>query len=70
MNPEVKYRLIERLIQIEDDELLNQVQDILESSELSEREKKELDQRMEKYKKGETKLYNWAEVKEQIRNRG
>lgn len=70
MNPEVKYRLIERLIQTEDDDLLNQVQEILDSSDLSDEEKKELDKRMEKYQRGESKLYNWAEVKERIQKRG
>jgi hypothetical protein len=39
MNPEVKYRLIERLIQTEDDELLNQVKEILDGSDLSDEEK-------------------------------
>ena len=70
MNPEVKYRLIEKLIQTEDDELLNHVQEILESSELSEQEKQELDKRMQKYQRGESKLYTLDELKERIRNRG
>jgi len=69
MNPEVKYRLIERLIQTDDDELLTQVQEILESSELSEEEKQTLDKRMKKYQQGESKLYNWEDLKERIRNR-
>jgi putative addiction module component (TIGR02574 family) len=67
MKPEVKYRLIEKLIHTEDEDLLNQVQEILESTELTEKQKQELDRRMEKYEKGETKLYTWDEVKERIR---
>jgi putative addiction module component (TIGR02574 family) len=69
MNPEVKYRLIERLIQIEDDELLNQVQEILDGSDLSEEEKLELDKRVAKYQRGESKLYTLEEVKERIQKR-
>jgi putative addiction module component (TIGR02574 family) len=67
MKPEIKYRLIEKLIQTEDEELLNQVKEILESTELTEEQKKELDRRMEKHRKGEGKLYTWQEVKDRIR---
>lgn len=70
MNPEVKYRLIERLIQTEDDELLNQIKEILEGSDLSEDEKVELDKRVGKYQRGESKLYTLEEVKERIQKRG
>lgn len=69
MNPELKYRLIEKLIQTDDDELLRQVQDILESSELSDEEKQELDKRLIKYRHGESKLYNWDELRERIQRR-
>jgi hypothetical protein len=31
MKPEIKYRLIEKLIQTEDEEVLNQIQEILDS---------------------------------------
>ncbi len=63
MNPEI----IERLIQTEDDTLLNQVQAILESLHLSEQEKQELDKRMDKYSRGESKVYDWAELRARIR---
>jgi putative addiction module component (TIGR02574 family) len=67
MKPEIKYRLIEKLIQTEDEELLKQVEEILESTDLSEEQKIELDRRMEKYRRGETKLYSWSDVKDHIR---
>ncbi|HYG37985.1 MAG TPA: addiction module protein [Cytophagales bacterium] len=67
MRPEVKYKLIEKLILIEDDELLSQVEAILEgSSQLNEDLKQELDRRMIKFHSGESKLYTWNEVKDDI----
>jgi putative addiction module component (TIGR02574 family) len=66
MTPEVKYRLIERLIQTEDDDLLKQVEAILESNDLSEEQRNELDRRMEKYRKGESRVYSLEEVQERI----
>jgi hypothetical protein len=70
MKPEIKYRLIEKLIQTEDEAILSQVQEILEdSSSISVNLEQELDKRMEKYLRGESKLYTWEEVKDHIRNR-
>jgi hypothetical protein len=70
MKPEIKYRLIEKLIQTEDEAILSQVQEILEnSSSISVDLEHELDKRMEKYLRGENKLYTWEEVKDHIRNR-
>ncbi len=70
MKPEIKYRLIEKLIQTEDDALLSQVEEILEgSSFLTNDLKQELDRRMEKYRLGESKLFTWEEVKEHVRKK-
>ncbi len=70
MKPEIKYKLIEKLIQTEDDAILSQVQEILEnSSSISEGLKQELDKRMQKYRRGESDLYTWEEVKEHIKSR-
>jgi putative addiction module component (TIGR02574 family) len=66
MTPEIKKRLIEKLIQTEDDDLLKQVEAILESNDLSEEQRNELDRRMEKYRKGESRLYSLEEVQERI----
>ncbi len=67
MKLEDKYRLIEKLIQTEDEELLLQVEEILGSPFLTEDQKQELERRRTSYEKGETKLYSWQEVKERIR---
>ncbi|WMJ73498.1 addiction module protein [Cytophagaceae bacterium ABcell3] len=70
MKPEIKYKLIEKLIQTEDDALLSQVQEILEdSSSKSEDLKQELDKRMEKYRRGESSLYTWEEVKKHVKKK-
>jgi len=66
MTPEIKKRLIEKLIQTEDDDLLKQVEAILESNDLSGEQRNELDRRMEKYRRGESRLYSLEEVKERI----
>ena len=68
MKPEVKYRLIEKLVHTEDEAILGQIEEILEgSSFISEEMKEELDRRWEKYQKGESKLYTWEEVKEYVK---
>ncbi len=69
MKLEDKYRLIEKLIQTEDEELLLQVEEILGSSPLSQEQMEELDRRKARYERGETKLYSWEEVKEIVRKR-
>lgn len=68
MKPEVKYRLIEKLIQTKDDAILSQVEEILDASNtLDDDLKQELDRRMAKYEQGKSKLYSWEEVKERAR---
>ena len=69
MKPEVKNRLIEKLVHTEDEALLGQIEEILEgSSSISDELKEELDRRMEKYQKGESRLYTWEEVEAHSRS--
>jgi len=69
MNLETKYRIIEKLIQTEDDEILNQVEAILEHSqfELSDAHKLLLDQRVADHKSNPQSGKSWEEVMSAIR---
>lgn len=69
MKPEVKYKLIEKLIQTEDDAILNQVQEILEGTELSDVHKRILDKRLEAHKARPESGESWAKVKESIKKK-
>ena len=68
MRPEIKYRLIEKLIQTEDEEILSQVEAILEKTgELSDEHKKILDERLASHKANPLEGRSWNEVKEDVK---
>jgi putative addiction module component (TIGR02574 family) len=67
MTPEVKYRLIERLIQTEDDDLLKQVEAILvQGTELSEEHKQILDERLLAHSLNPSAGSSWEQVKKRL----
>lgn len=68
MKPEVKYQLIERLIQTEDDSLLLQIQAIL-ATDLSDEHKKTLDERLMAHSLDPLAGNSWEQVKNQIKKR-
>lgn len=69
MKPEVKYRLIEKLIQTEDDEILKQVEAILEKATvLTDEHKKILDERLAAHKANPTAGASWEKAKGSIKN--
>lgn len=66
-----KHIIIEKITQIQDEGLLNEVQAILEQNEeiiLTDWQKDELDKRAANHKSGESKNYNWEEVKTRARS--
>jgi len=68
MKPEVKYRLIEKLIQTEDESLLVQIEAILtQATELSDEHKKVLDERLIAHSFDRLAGNSWEEVKAQIK---
>ena len=61
-----KYLIIEKITQINDVDLLNEVRAILENQEeivLTDWPKDELDKRVARHKSGESKSFTWEEVK-------
>lgn len=60
-----KYAIIEKVIQTNDGNILNEVQAILEQEEiiLTDWQKEELDKRALRDKSGESKNYTWEEFK-------
>ena len=67
-----KYLIIEKITQLNDEDILNEVQAILEQNEkvsLTDWQKEELDKREARHKRGESKNYTWNEVKERARAR-
>ncbi|MEB2777880.1 addiction module protein [Algoriphagus sp. D3-2-R+10] len=69
----VKIDLIHWLTELQDKSILKQLQGLKEQQEsffdLSEKQIKELDSRLEKYENGEIKFSPWDEVKERVRSR-
>lgn len=65
-----KFAIIEKVIQTNDEDLLNEVQAILEEEEiiLTSRQKEELDERSARHKAGESKNFTWEEVKKSARS--
>lgn len=70
MNTEVKYRIIEKLIQTEDDSLLIQIEAILsQATELSDEHKKVLDERLTAHTSDRLSGNSWEQVKNNIKKR-
>jgi hypothetical protein len=70
MKPEVKYRLIEKLIQTEDDGLLMQIEAILtKATELADEHKKVLDERLTAHSLDRLAGNSWENVKSEIKKR-
>lgn len=69
----IKIDLIHWLTELQDASLLNELHVLKESYketfQLSKKQEKELDSRLEKYESGEMKFSSWDAVKERIRNR-
>lgn len=65
-----KYAIIEKVIQTNNEDLLNEVQAILEEEEiiLTDWQKEELDRRSSRHKTGESKSFTWEEVKKRARS--
>lgn len=65
-----KYAIIEKVIQINDEDLLNELSAILEQEEiiLTESQTEELDKRAARHTSGESKSFTWEEVKEHARS--
>ncbi len=67
MKPEVKYRLIEKLVHTKDEAILGQIEEILEGSSLiSDEMKEDLTDEWKSIKK-ERVSYTWEEVKAYIK---
>jgi putative addiction module component (TIGR02574 family) len=64
-----KYAIIEKVIQTNDENILNEVNAILEQEEiiLTDLQKEELDKRVERHQRGESKSFTWEEVKKMAR---
>jgi putative addiction module component (TIGR02574 family) len=70
MKPEVKYRIIEKLIQTEDDGLLMQIEAILlQATALTNEHKKVLDERLAAHSADRLAGNSWEQVKNQIKKR-
>jgi putative addiction module component (TIGR02574 family) len=65
-----KYAIIEKVIQTNDEDLLNEVKAILDEEEiiLTDWQKKELDERLLRHETGESKSFTWGEVKKRARS--
>jgi putative addiction module component (TIGR02574 family) len=65
-----KYSIIEKVIQTNDEDLLNELNAILVQEEiiLTDSQKDELDKRAARHKSGESKSFTWEEVKEHARS--
>jgi putative addiction module component (TIGR02574 family) len=65
-----KYAIIEKVIQTNDEDLLNELNAILEQEEiiLTDSQKEELDKRVARHKSGESKSFTWEEVKVHARS--
>lgn len=65
-----KYSIIEKVIQTNDENILNEVQAILEREEivLTNLQKEELDKRALRHESGESKNFTWEEVKKRARS--
>jgi putative addiction module component (TIGR02574 family) len=64
-----KYAIIEKIIETDSEELLNEITSLLGQHDglLTEPQKDELDRRAVRHKNGETKSYSWDEVKQHAR---
>lgn len=70
MKPEVKYRLIEKFIQTEDESLLMQIEAILtQATELTDEHKKILDERLSAHLLDRLAGNSWEHVKSKIEKR-
>ena len=70
MTPEVKYRIIEMLIQTHDDDLLKQVEAILvHGTQLSEEHKQILDERLLAHSLNPSAGNSWEQVKAQVKKK-
>ena len=58
-----KYHLIRQLTEVTDEEILSSLEEIL-GHEISESQKKELDNRIESFEKNPDKLLDWDSFKE------
>lgn len=69
----LKLDLIQWLAQIQDETLLKRIQFIKDSKdegvELSEEQLLELDERLEKYERGEMNFSSWEKVKDRVKTR-
>jgi putative addiction module component (TIGR02574 family) len=65
-----KYAIIEKIIHINNEDVLNEVRAILEEQEtmLTDRQKAELDKRSSRHNSGESKSFTWEEVKKSARS--
>jgi putative addiction module component (TIGR02574 family) len=65
-----KYAIIEKIIETDSEELLDEIRSLLGQTEESftEEQKKELDQRAIRHKNDESKSYSWDEVKQRARS--
>lgn len=67
---DTKTYIIERINQLDDEALLNELRLILEQEEtilLTDEQKTELDKRMKAHESGSSKNYTWEEVKKNAR---
>lgn len=70
MRPEIKYKLIEKLINTEDEAILSQILEILElGSELSEAHKGILDERLSSHKGSPEEGSSWEDVKQRVKSK-
>jgi putative addiction module component (TIGR02574 family) len=65
-----KYSIIEKVIRINDENVLNEIQAILEEEEtlLTDWQKEELDRRSLRHDRGESMSFSWEEVKKRARS--
>jgi len=70
MDAALKYSLIEKLVQTEDDHLLNQVKELLESHyEYSYEHQQLVNESLEEYRRNPQNTSSWEEVKGRILNK-
>ncbi|WMJ75522.1 addiction module protein [Cytophagaceae bacterium ABcell3] len=75
LKQKIREELHKIIEQVEDEKILQAVHTILEKEvketvgfDLTEEQKTELDKRIERHKKGESKSYTWEEAKQKIRS--
>lgn len=74
---ELRNKIVDKLNTVEDSSMLEYVLNFIEnfekndtlSNQLSEKQLDELDERREKYLKGEEKSYSWQEIKQELINK-